>query len=150
MQESELQYDIVPIYSQEEKRNIMCLCDVAFEKSVVKSKGFEDTFQKIHKYADFLVAKGKEYMGYVAFYANDAQTKQAYISLICTHPSYKRMRVGYTMLKSAQELAKSKGMKTIKLEVYIYNTNAISFYEKNGFQKCGETDRGSMYMIKTI
>ena len=143
-------YKVAQIFSRDEKWEILHQCDKAFEKSVVKNPNFPQLFEKIDAYAEFLAAKATDVMGYLAMYANNTQTKQAYITLLGVHPDYQRMGVGEALLKACIALALERSMETLCLEVYCDNPKAISFYEKNGFVKQTETDHNSMYMVKQL
>jgi len=48
--------------------------------------------------------------------------------------------VGYGLLTAVEQLLKEKGQKEIFLITYIKNKRAISFYERQGFNKIGEVD----------
>lgn len=105
--------------------------------------------QKIHMLADVIVAYSADVLGYIAVYANDMQTKVAYITLFAIKPDYQRCGIGYRLLKEAELIAIQRGLSRIRLEVQKSNIKAIQFYRKNGFSEEGETP-DSWYMIKDL
>lgn len=125
-------------------------CDSAFAERGGDRLIFSELLQKIDRFADFIVADGDQPMGYAALYANNMETRVGYISLIAVLPEYQKKRIGSKLMETCEEIAKENGMETIRLEVYLNNYKAISFYEQHGFQKQHETDHGSMYMIKPL
>jgi len=48
--------------------------------------------------------------------------------------------IGYSLLIEAEEQLRQKGYKDLYLEVYTKNDHAISFYERQGYQKIGSAD----------
>ncbi|GEM_PF-1043864 len=91
------------------------------------------------------------YLAFSAFYANDTRAQTAYLSLIAVNENFRRQHLGQQILDQTIKIARSYGMKTIKLEVYRQNINAIRFYEKNGFRRAeAPENQNSFYMIKNI
>ena len=105
---------------------------------------------KIQQYAVFLeAAEDGKTVGYCAFYANDSETRRAYISLICILKEKQKMKYGRQLLDRCIEESRQRGMKTLRLEVLDDNLNAIGFYKHCGFtyeKKCSETS--SYYLLK--
>lgn len=48
--------------------------------------------------------------------------------------------VGYKLLTTSEEMIKQKGFDKVNIEVYIKNERAITFYERQGYQKIGKID----------
>lgn len=57
-----------------------------------------------------------------------------YISDMSVLPEYRNMGIGRKLLDKANEFAKEKGIKYIKLIVFADNIKAMSLYEKKGFK----------------
>lgn len=58
------------------------------------------------------------------------------------HPQYQRRGIGRVLLGFADDYAREKGMKTIRLDVYEGNTAAISMYEQCGYRYIDTIDIG--------
>jgi len=59
------------------------------------------------------------------------------ISNIAVHPDYRGKGAGSALLHAAQEYCRSKGIKTLHLEVRPGNISALSLYRKCGFVRSG-------------
>jgi predicted GNAT family N-acyltransferase len=84
--------------------------------------------------------------GLSAFYVNDNINHIGYISFI--GKTTKSRIKGKQLLSTTLEIMKSFEMKSCKLEVQKNNSNAIFFYENNGFLNEFEKN-DSIFMIKT-
>lgn len=116
-----------------------------------KISSLEEYAQKLSEYAYVYSAKeNKENVGILIFYANDKQSKTAYISLIGVKKGSERKGIGKKLLEFCEKTARKCGMCVIKLEVDEDNINAVKFYKKNGFISLNETGRNSFYMQKDI
>jgi ribosomal-protein-alanine N-acetyltransferase len=62
-------------------------------------------------------------------------TMVAGIETINVDPAYRRAGIGNRLLKTAENIAKKKGIGTLRLEVAVTNHAAINLYEKAGFTK---------------
>ena len=107
--------------------------------------------EKFSKHAVFLVYENSfDKIGFVAFYANDYESKIAYISFIAVAEQYRRKKIGQLLLIKVCDIAKERGMKSIKIEVYKSNINARHFYCNNGFEELCEASAKSIYMVKRL
>lgn len=93
----------------------------------------------------FIAAHRSDALRYCAFYANDAENRSAYISLIAVLPSYQNLHIGTYLLHTSLDIAVSRGMQTCILEVKKGNDAAIGFYKSNGFTLLGE--RADSYLM---
>lgn len=134
------------------KKQFMLKCDPSFEKPVCLSNEGKVLIDKICTYALFIGAYcGEEQVGYCAAYVNDNVTYQAYITMIAILPEYQHKGIGQKLMSICVKEAKSRNMKTIKLEVNKANNRAIRFYEKNGYNFIKEQhNEKSYYMSKII
>ena len=57
-----------------------------------------------------------------------------YIDDLCVDPEYRSNGIGKMLLDAAKEYATAKSCSCVMLNVWEFNTGAISFYEKNGFE----------------
>lgn len=129
--------------------NIIIECDNAFTEPVSKRDIYCELLQKIHEKGIFIFAHCDVPMGYCAFYANDCDTKNAFISLIAVKPECQHMHIGKRLLETCFDIAKGQGMKSCSLEVKKDNLRAINFYEKNGFEFLSEREN-SFLMNKAL
>ena len=106
---------------------------------------------KMLRFADFIVAAdGDEPVGLAAIYANDLETRMAYITMFGVKDEYGRSGIGGKIMDACAELALSRGMDRIRLEVLDSNERAIRFYTKNGFIRTGACREDSSYMEKVL
>ena len=131
-------------------KEVIILCDNAFDNPIHMRSNYLELVEKISNYAIFLVAYSSDVAGYCAIYINDIESKTAYITLIATEKSHQRMGIGKDLLDRTEEETLKKGFNKIKLEVKKENKNAIHFYEKNGFKIVSEASDHSFYMIKEL
>lgn len=102
--------------------------------------------QKLTAYAENLLLNfdGQD-IGFVCFYANDAQQKTAFITAIAVDPDYAHRGLGMRLLEAAFSQSKALGMKLIRLEVNKHNQAALALYRKAGFTMPDHSDSsGSM------
>ena len=91
--------------------------------------------EKIRLNAEILVIKyNKNTVGISAVYCNDYDDYTAFITTIGMMDKYQGQGLGKKLLEKSIDLAKSKGMRKIKLEVHENNNTAISFYKRNNFE----------------
>ncbi len=109
-------------------------CDKDFYPPLTSRVNIESYCSKLLENAVIVTCRdGGELVGIIAIYCNDIRTKSAFISSICISPKYRGKRLSNQLMGLAIEKAKDSGMLSIKLEVGINNTRAISLYEKFGF-----------------
>lgn len=113
--------------------SIIKMCDKAFEEPVAERKIYIELLQKIYGNGIFAFAYQNEPIAYCAFYANDVDSKSAYISLIAVRPEYQHLHIGKQLLECCLDIAIDRGMKSCMLEVKKNNDSAIRFYKANGF-----------------
>jgi ribosomal protein S18 acetylase RimI-like enzyme len=131
----------------EQKRAVIEACDEAFSNPVSRRPQYETLLGKIHAYGDFVAAYDREPMGYVAMYANDLQSRTAYVSLLAVRPGCQGMGIGEGLMRAGLNLAKSRGMKAAKLEVKKDNHRAIRLYQRLGFVLLSDAAQDSVYMM---
>ncbi len=111
----------------------------------------EAVLLKMLRLADFIVAMdGEEVAGFTAIYANNLETRAAYITLFGVKEAYGRRGIGKMLLDECEALALSRGMDRICLEVTDSNEKAVRFYTKYGFVRTGPCEEDSSYMEKKL
>lgn len=121
-------------------------CDSAFETPVVQRAVYPALLEKLHQKGKCIFAHNEQALGYCAFYANDSEKKNAYISLIAVVPECQKLHIGKKLLSDSFEMMRSYGMNYCLLEVRKNNQNAIRFYEANHFVMTEERDES--YLMK--
>lgn len=58
---------------------------------------------------------------------------------LAVHPERRGAGLGKRLLHFAETLAKEKGYTSIRLDVYPLSVEAVGLYEKNGYERIGET-----------
>lgn len=87
---------------------------------------------KLITYGDLFVAlDGVTPNALLGFYANDVDTKVAYLSCIVVSSSLRGQGVGQQLFSKMCVIARERGMTHLQLDVVKENKNAIMFYEKN-------------------
>lgn len=134
--------------NRDEIDSIIRVCDKAFAEPVTEREIYSDLLQKLHQKGLFVFAYQDAPMGYAAFYANDSETKTAYISLIAVKPEYQKLHIGKQLLNCCLEIAQMYGMQSCSLEVKKDNRNAIRFYQANGFVFLSERENSFLMTRK--
>ncbi len=129
--------------------HIIRVCDKAFAEPVAERNIYPALLDKIHRKGIFVFAHSQHDIGYCAFYANDLDTENAYISLIAVSPDYQRLHVGQKLLNTCLDIAKDYGMRSCSLEVKRNNISAVKFYVANGFVLLSGNEN-SFFMTKEL
>ncbi|SMC40536.1 Acetyltransferase (GNAT) domain-containing protein [Oscillospiraceae bacterium] len=131
-------------------KGIMKLCDHAYTESVVALPDFEDLCRKICDVGVFFAMKlESDVIGYIAFYANDVVSKEAYISLLCIRPEYQGLGFGKALINRCFEESLDCGMKSIRLAVLKRDVYQQKFYIRQGFSINNESD-DRYYLSKAL
>ena len=136
--------------SKDEIHRIIEMCDNAFPIPVCNRENSEELIAKFSAAAKFIYAYSNTVMGYVAMYCNDLEGFVAYISLIGVKPEFQNRHIGTALMNACIQIAKSKGMNSIQLEVKKNNVKAIQFYIKHGFNKILEKNKESWIFQKDL
>lgn len=88
----------------------------------------------------YIVEDGKEAAGYMKVNFDIAQTESGHnnsleVQRIYILQEYKGRKIGTKLIEKAMEIGKANNLDYIWLGVWEHNTNAIRFYEKQGFEK---------------
>lgn len=74
-----------------------------------------------------------EFAGFVAFYANDDETKVAFISMLWVSARQRQRKIGSILLRHVAEVCKARAFESIRLQVARDNVAALNFYTGRGF-----------------
>lgn len=125
--------------------------DAMFIEGITVRKDYGIILEKMQKYAEFIIAyEGENICGYASMYANDRETKTAYISMIGIKKEYQRKAVGTSLMDKCCERAAEKGMERIRLEVLKNNLTGYRFYKAYGFLEAGEETEKSIFLCYQI
>ncbi len=132
-------YRILAIQNRAEKEKAIKACDDAYTISVIGRENYQELLEKLDTHAIMLGVYGEDGqpVGYSAFYANDTETRRAFISLFCIREPMQRKYLGSRLMEASITEARLHGMTSICLEVLKEDSGAIAFYKKMGF-----TDEG--------
>ena len=134
-----------------EKKRIIESCDDAFIYGIVNKKDYLNILNKIDQNAYLIgIYNSDQPIGYAAIYANDYESKVAYISMIGVVKRMQGMHIGSKLMIECIEIAKKEHMHIIRLEVLKNNIQAIKFYRRYGFEEEMESSTESLYMKKNI
>ncbi len=139
------------IYNAKEICLLIKKFDCIFPHLKEKIDSYEVYSKKLEKYASVVISKiNGELCGLLVYYANNMESRTAYISLIGVLPDFQGRRLGNKLLDYCIENSRLNGMSKLELEVDLDNDNAISFYRKNGFTECGFKSITSIQMRKDL
>lgn len=110
----------------------------------------EEYTRKVYPRATiFMVREGAEIVGVNIVYFNDMETKRGFVTYIHVNEKYRNMRIGWNLLQSAVDYARTHQFESIALEVRKNNEPAKHLYSKFGFVIYDENDI-SYFMRKVI
>ena len=78
--------------------------------------------------------------GLIAFYANDPERRDAFISMVAIAPELRRMGIARALLGAVLRSLSDRGFVQCRLEVRAYNKRAIRLYRGIGFEPDGMLD----------
>ncbi len=108
--------------------------------------------EKWHKYAEFCTCRNEEgqLVGMIAFYANQPETKIAYIPHIYVNKEYRGIGIFSALLQNVLTYVSKLGFLGIRLEVDKKNVRAQKAYLKHGFEYDGNTSSTSCFMKRQL
>jgi ribosomal protein S18 acetylase RimI-like enzyme len=81
---------------------------------------------------------------------SDAPRRRFGILAIAVHPACQGEGVGKALMRESEAIAKSQGFQTIALSVAPDNTQAIQFYQRQGFRHDQTSSAGQIRMVKDL
>ena len=112
----------------------------------------ESYLLKIEKYAMFhSVIAHNSLCGFVAFYANDLNEFQGFITMVHVSPKLRGKGIAKILINSTCETMKALGMKSCALEVLGSNSNAVNLYKSLEFEIVEDKSNCNvLYMTKKL
>ena len=86
--------------------------------------------------------------GAILFYANNEETKTAYVSVLGVKKTHRKIGIAQNLIDEMKKCVKFKNFKTIELYTHKTNYGAICLYEKNGFEKETDLTRPNDWLLK--
>lgn len=115
-----------------------------------KRVSIKDFSKKLSEYAQvYLQSVDGEDVGFLAFYANNKESKTAFITLIGVKEKHRNRHFGSYLLEFCEKESLKNGFSKIHLEVGRSKKTAIRFYIRNGFSQISQ-DEKSLYMMKEL
>lgn len=100
---------------------------------------------KVAKNAVSLLAiENESVLGGVSFYANDDESRSAFVTQVMVLPEAQGQGIGTLLLEACEEESRRRGMESIKLEVRFDNKGARRLYERMGYRQVGKTRSGAL------
>ncbi len=138
------------VQQSEDIHSVILQCDSGFQEPVAQRQGYPALLEKLSRYALVFAEGTTQCRGYAAMYANDMQTKTAFLSLLAVTPAYQGMGIARALLAHCEAAAIACGMERITLEVRKENIPARSLYEQQGFIPTGKETCGKLFMTKPL
>lgn len=95
----------------------------------------------------YILKKDETMLGLIGFYANDAVTRKAYLSMLSVDSSLQGTGYAKKLLDTMREVAVNAGMIQLDANVVKDNARAIRFYEKNGLCIVSEGQDENHFLI---
>ncbi len=127
--------------SEHDIRSLLFLCDDSFGPPLSQRVDIAEYSKKIFdKAITFEAWHGKDLIGLVAAYFNDASGSAGFITNVSITSDYMGKGIATDLMSSCLSYARQCGFKNINLEVLNTNLQAISLYKKFGFKETGTRD----------
>ncbi len=135
--------------TQNEIANTVCkIRDV--KESLELRVNLNDYFEKLAENAEnYIMAFEENTVAFASMYANDLETRTAFITLIACTEGNRDKGYGGKLLDFCIKKARENGMMKLRLEVARSNDAAIAFYQKHGMNIVGTSEKG-YFMEKKI
>lgn len=74
----------------------------------------------------------------------------AVIHRLCVHPAYQNKKVAKSIMTKIEELLRTEGIQSIRLDTFSLNPYALNLYEALGYLKVGEVNwrKGLFYLLE--
>lgn len=126
-------------FSEARLYSLLSKLDSSYASPVSTRVNLSSYVKKLSHYADIVVASvDSEDIALCAFYTNTPPN--GYISTIVVLEGFQKNGLGTTLIEFVKEIAKEKGCTKLGLEVFSQNYKARSFYLKQGFYVCEDTE----------
>lgn len=101
----------------------------------------EKYVDNLSEYVEKIVSKAERFeawangrlIGFLACYANDYESKEAFITMISVLPEGRGKGLATQLISLAEDYCKNEGFALISLDVREENTGALRLYEREGY-----------------
>ncbi len=142
-------YRIANNYDLYAVKNLLCAIDKTFPIPLSEKTNLGELAEKfIDKGYVYLAMESENPVGMLGFYANNMETRQAYISVLGVLEKYQGQGIAKRICLDSLDICKEKGMTSCILYTHKTNFGAIAMYEKLGF--IAEEDPNRPHDIKFV
>ena len=122
--------------------------DIDFNPPLSTRISIPEYAEKIHKNATiFSTHQGGKLLAFLALYCNSTNDSTAYMTMLLVSRNHRNIGLASNLVESGIGFLKKQGFKSLRLEVYRSNSNAINFYANFGFRKVyGDEKDASIFM----
>lgn len=138
-------YCIDTVYISDEKQYVLEYFDKDMYQPISCNPSSNKIRSNIIISADMLLAYNQEMLGFIAFYANNPTTREAYITSIVVSERAQHQGVGRALMERCKNIACMRGMECILLEVNRNNRKALEFYESLGYFYNGSKSNDTLF-----
>lgn len=132
-------------------RTLKCCSSSLFNKTLNNESILIELAKKFSISAHVVqICNDNKLVGFAAYYCNDFENKNAFLSMIVILKEYQSMGAGGVLLKYIIEDCKRVGMDNLLLEVDKKNEFAINFYLKKGFVFLNKETKDGRFMSLSI
>jgi ribosomal protein S18 acetylase RimI-like enzyme len=130
----------------------MEMIDASFDPPFSARVDVRQWLKKVFKLGMILVSgERKNINGVIAFYCNDKDSLQAFITFLCVANSARKQGIGRKLLEEAICIFRREGMKSALLTTWAENKAAIFLYESCGFKEDdAESKRSGKMALRLI
>lgn len=110
--------------------------DAHFEPPMRERVNLRDYITKLKEHGNILgvLNSEKNLVAVIAFYANDKDTRTAYVTYLAVHPDAWGQSLGKLLVAKALTQAATQGMNACKVKTWNNNRKAIKLYQSAGFK----------------
>lgn len=122
-----------------------------YNQSYNNEKAINTLSEKFSKFGVVLALYlDNDLAGFISFYANDFDTKKAFLSMIIIRRGFQRKGVGTALLNEMEKYCIENGFNEIISEVDDKNIKSKSFFSKNGYNVTEKKGQGTSFYLKKI
>lgn len=113
----------------------------------IENVDLDQYLEKLASRAEFVSdSLGGRCRGFVAYYCNDLESRQAFITLVLVDPQSRGSGLGRALVAFVLDVARRRGFTTCRLEVSMRNPVAYNMYLSQGFRPVEE--RAGKYLME--
>jgi len=116
----------------------------------------EEYVENIDRYIEKIINNAERFelwddeklIGFLACYANNLKTKEAFITMISVLPEARGRGIATKLLGNAREHCKNEGFKALYLEVRVDNMGALRLYHRLGYLEQKREDKVAVMKLE--